>query len=175
MQYFNFLITYLLYNLHQIKIAAFWSAYSGLIISLIIEPFSGVGNWVSENVDYISIALGFIAVDHALGSVSHRWYKKDFDIKKNLFGLLIKLFVVVCAGFIFEGLSHLTKDENFIYIYMKMTGRILICLYPGRAAAKNMKIITKGAFPPDAVIGKMDKVYETANLNEFKNKENESI
>lgn len=157
------LISYALHNLLQIKNAAI----IGVILSLPSTILSNITNWYIENNTYISIVLGVIAIDHIFGSVVHIWYKKDASLKKNIAGLIIKLSVVVCVGFMFEGLAHLTKEEDFFYKYLKMTLRILILSYPLRSALANCKIITKGAFPPESITKRLDNFNKNLDTKEL--------
>lgn len=146
------------------------SAVVGFFISIIAPQALG---WIDSNIDYVRIAMGIIAIDHLLGSWVHRFIKNDWSIKQNITGFLVKLSMIVAFGYIMEGLAHITIEDDFIYKYIKMSGRILVCLYPGISAMKNMKIITKGAFPPDIFFGKMKDVYEHGDVNKIKSPENE--
>lgn len=131
-------------------------------------------NWMIENVDYIFIALSSIAIDHALGSYTHQFIKEDWNWRRNIGGFFTKLSMVVAVGFLMEGLAHITIKEDLIYVYIKMVGRLIVVIYPIRSALLNVKIITKGAFPPDALVGKMDKFNKDLDLKNFKNKDNET-
>jgi hypothetical protein len=153
-------------NLIEFYEAFKFSAIVGLIPSFFF-PYIDV--WVNGNIDYIRIALGIVIVDHALGSLVHsRIYKNDWDWKKNITGFGIKISMVVAFGFIMEGLAHITIADDFIYKYIKMTGRILVCLYPGMSALRNIKIITYGRFPPDALIGKLENFNRDLDLEKLK-------
>ncbi|MDR2223819.1 MAG: hypothetical protein LBE34_13955 [Flavobacteriaceae bacterium] len=138
---------YLLANVEQIKFSVKIGSVAGggaVVMSL--------ANWWNANFDYVTIAMGLIAADHALGSVVHKWWVKDFDIKKNGIGLLVKLTMVMLGGAVFEGLTHITKEQDFVYTYLKMTTRLIVCIYPGLSALENMSIISGGVFPPKALI-----------------------
>ena len=139
---------YLVYNLLQIKMSAKLSLCTGACGMLVVNLL----DWWNTNFNYVAIALFLVAVDHALGSIVHAWWIKDFDLKKNGIGLLIKLSMVVVGGMIFEALTHITKDQDFVYSYLKMTTRLIVCIYPGLSALKNMSIITGGIFPPGSMI-----------------------
>lgn len=141
------------------------SALMGFIVSFSVPI---LGTWIEGNLDYVKIALGIIAIDHLIGSWVHRIIKNDWCWKLNIVGFLVKLSMVVAFGFIMEGLAHITIEDDFIYTYIKMSGRILVCLYPGISAMKNMRIITKGTFPPDIFFGNMKKTYETGDINKLK-------
>lgn len=138
---------YLLANVEQIKLSVKVGSVAGggaVVMSL--------ADWWNVNFDYVTIAMGLIAVDHALGSAVHKWWIKDFDFKKNGIGLLVKLTMVVLGGAVFEGLTHITREQDFVYAYLKMTTRLIVCIYPGLSALDNMSIITNGVFPPKALI-----------------------
>ncbi len=128
-------------------------------------------NWIVLNVDYILIALFLVAIDHLSGSIVHFFYKKDFQLLLNIVGLLIRVGVVVGVGSAFEALTHLVKEDHFIFTYLQMVSRLLVCLYPFRSMLINVKIITKGRFPPDTLIGKIDDFNKDLDLKHFKNKE----
>lgn len=146
------------------------AAVIGFIPTLI---FPNLSVWITENINYVSFAFGTIALDHVLGSIAHsRFYKNDWNWKNNISGFFIKLSMVVAFAFLMEALAHITIEDDFIYRYIKMSGRILVIIYPGLSAMKNIKIITNGAFPPDAIIGKMERFNKTGDLNEFRDKDN---
>jgi hypothetical protein len=151
--------------LHNFLDAFNYSAILGLFPSLF---FYEIMKWYTINVAYVNIALGVIALDHLLGSYVHRFVKDDFDWKKNITGFGVKVSMVVAFGFIMEGLSHVTIEDDFIYRYIKMSGRILVILYPGISAMKNIKIITKGVFPPDAIIGKLENFNKDLDVEKLK-------
>ena len=125
--------------------------------------------WVNGNIDYIRIAMGVIAIDHLLGSVVHSFrFYDDWDWRKNITGFGVKISMVVAFGFIMEGLAHITIEDDLIYKYIKMTGRILVILYPGISAIRNIKVITNGRFPPDALIGKLENFNRDLDVEKLK-------
>jgi len=143
-----------------------YSTVLGLFPSLFIPQ---IEDWFNLNITYVQIALGIIALDHVMGSIIHSAsYKNDFDWKKNITGFGIKVSMVVVFAIIMEGLAHITIEDDFIYKYIKMTGRLLVCLYPGLSAMKNIKIITRGAFPPDALVGKLENFNRDLDLEKLK-------
>lgn len=165
------MINFIKQNIENIQLSLKLSTIISLMPSLV---FPSLTNWLINNIDYVSIALGSIALDHLLGNYVHLKIKKDFDFKKNITGFGIKVSMVVAFGFIMEGLAHLTIEDDLIYRYIKMAGRLLVIIYPSLSAMKNMKIITKGAFPPDAIIGKMENFNKDMDLKDFKEKPNEN-
>lgn len=155
-------------KLIQIKQASLYSS----VISLIMVALSkSISWWIEKNIDYILIALGSVALAHILGSIVHHKFKKDFDWRKNIIGFCIMLSMVVVVALLMEGLAHITKQQDFIYKYMSMVGRLITIIYPIRSALKNVKIITNGAFPPDALIGKLESFNKTLDISEFKDKD----
>ena len=147
------------------------SALIGIIPSLF---FPHLSEWVMLNIDYVGFALGAIALDHILGTYVHLKIDKDWNWQKNISGFGVKLSMVVAFAFLMEGLAHIAVDGDLIYTYIKMAGRFLVIIYPSLSAMKNIKIITKGAFPPDIIIGKLERFNESMNFNEFKNKDEET-
>jgi hypothetical protein len=81
---------------------------------------------------------------------------------------MVKISMVIAFGFMMEGLAHITIEDDFIYRYIKMSGRILVILYPAISAMKNMKIITKGVFPPDAIVGKLENFTQDLDVEKLK-------
>ncbi|MDM1408048.1 hypothetical protein [Myroides sp. DF42-4-2] len=174
MKYLIDLQEYLLYNLQQIGVSVKLSGVVG-VLAVVVGNVSGVfTQWWSENIDYVVIALGLVAVDHLLGSGVHLWLKKDFQWPKNIIGLMIKLSMVLCGGLIFEGLAHITKEQDLVYTYLKMTTRLIVCIYPGLSAMRNMNFVTRGVFPPAALVGKFDSFQKDLSVEKLKKgKENE--
>lgn len=149
------------------------SSITGLFLAVLIPELS---IWYENNMDYVKIALSVIAIDHILGTVAHsRYYKNDWNWRKNITGFFVKLSMVVAFGFIMEGLAHVTVDEDFIYRYVKMSGRILVILYPGLSAIKNISYFTNGDFPGKIFFKKLKDVAETGDINKLKkNHQNEN-
>lgn len=174
MKYLIDLQEYLLYNLQQIGVSIKLSGIMGIFIAVGVNVSDVFSKWLSENIDYVVIALGLVAIDHLLGSGVHQWLKKDFQWAKNIIGLLIKLSMVLCGGLIFEGLAHITKEQDLVYTYLKMTTRLIVCIYPGLSAMRNMNLVTRGVFPPAALVGKFDNFQKDLSVEKLKKgKENE--
>lgn len=138
----------------------------GFLIPMTLSESISV--YIQLNIDYISIALFAVGTAHMLGSITHLMYKKDFDWKKNIAGFCIMLSMVVVVGLLMEGMAHVTKSEDLIFKYVSMIGRLVVIIYPIRSALKNVKIITNGAFPPDAIIGKLENFNKNLDLSEFR-------
>lgn len=162
----NYLTTTLFENFH----ASFAiSAVAGFIPTLIMPNFY---MWINANIDYVNIALGAIVIDHILGSWVHYFKKKDFSWKLNISGLFVKITMVIAFAFMMEGLAHITIEDDFIYKYIKMSGRILVVIYPIRSAMRNMHIMTNGRFPSKGFVGKIDHFEENMDLNVFRDNNN---
>lgn len=160
---------YLAHNFQQIKTASVYSSIGGTLLTMSLQIFTGLQKWATDNNDYIYLALGLVAIAHMLGSIVHKWYRHDFDWKKNILGFFIMLLLVICSSYISEALSHIVKDDNLIAMYVKMTGRLIVCVYPIRSAYKNMKIISNGEFRgADGMIKKLDRFSDNLDLGEFK-------
>ncbi len=136
-----------------------------------------ITHWSISNKEYISGVLVCIAIDHLIGSVYHAFKVRDFTIKKNAIGLMLKL--TMCAGgaILFEIIQMVLHDVTFVYEYLKITARLIIILYPAGSAFMNMSAITNGVFPPLGWIKKIKAFNENLDLDKFKNdkkEENES-
>lgn len=173
MRYWIDVYELLVYNLLQIKFSLKISWGIGFLAAGVMSLSEVINVWLSANIDYVRIALAIVAVDHVLGSIVHFYYKKDFHIKKNIIGLLIKLLIVAFSGLIFEGLAYITNEQDMIYMWLKMTLRLLVCIYPGKSALENMRIITKGKFPPAALIGKINAFEKELDIKKLKDKGDE--
>jgi hypothetical protein len=146
------------------------SAAYGLFTIITTSFFPDLQMWFEINESYVNVALGCIGLDHLLGSLVHsRAYKNDFDWKNNITGFGIKLSMVVAFAFLMEGLAHVTIEDDMIYKYIKMSGRILVILYPAISAMKNMRVITNGAFPPAVFFGKAKDAFESGDIRRIKN------
>lgn len=152
--------------LTEIRDVTLWSLWLSL-------PAAIVGwamGWAMDvnNIDYVRVVLIAIAIDHIFGTIVHSGlYKNDFSILKNLFGLALKILVVILMGFIFHGLAVLTIQEDFIYRYLVLTTRVLVFLYPAMSAMRNCNIITKGVFPSDIMMMKGTKFNNTMDIKVF--------
>lgn len=145
-----------------IKVSEFLMQVSDLGI---VEIFNF---WIDENGGYIFFVTLAIIIDHALGSAVH-FYKRDFSIRKNITGILLKLFLVFSLGVLFEGFQFIFKTENFITDYLQLITRLMVFLYPAGSAFMNCAILTKGKFPPIGWIQKISKFNSNLDLREFKN------
>ena len=167
MNKFELLSNYLISNLNQVGISILSSSIVGVFT---INFSSFIEQWFISNADYIFIALLFVAADYLLGTVVHAFYKRDFKWSLNILGFSMKLGLVVIMGVLFEALAHLIKSEDLVYNYLKLVGRLIVCIYPLRSAFLNSSIITKGIFPPGIVLKIFDGFNKDLSLDHFKNK-----
>ena len=138
----------------------------------VIGLSDGAKFWFVQNIDYIAIVLITIAADWLLGSWVHWRIKKDFSWLKNIGGYGLKLALVLVMGLLFEGLSHIVKDESLVYTYLKLTGRLIVLFYPFRSACINSSVITGGKFPPLAWINKLTGFENDLSIDSLKNNGN---
>lgn len=152
----------------SIKLQA--AAKLGLCLSIPAFIFEMVVKWGVNNSDYVGFCLLAIMIDHVLGTIRHLFIDRDFTIKKNIKGMVIKIGLVVSVGLLFEGLNVIVKNDSIIKEYIVMTTRLMVFLYPAGSAFGNSSILSGGKFPPTAWIDKLKKFQENLNANEFKNK-----
>jgi hypothetical protein len=132
-------------------------------MSVVMATWLKINVWVIDNSTYIQLVLGAIAIDHVLGSIKHLFWTQDFEFRKNLTGLSIKIGLVVAVGFLFEGLNELVHEHSIIKDYLTTTTRIVVFLYPAGSAFSNSSVISGGKFPP---IGWMERLKKfQTNLN----------
>ena len=174
MKYLIDLQEYLLYNLQQIGVSIKLSGIMSVVMLMVVSIWDKLDKWLDESIDYVLIALFLVAADHFLGTVYHLFFKRDFSWMKNIVGLLIKLTMVLVGGLIFESLTHITKEQDLVYGYLKMTTRLIVCLYPGSSGLKNVNNITKGVFPGNVLLGKFEGFKKDLSIEKLKKgKENE--
>lgn len=123
-----------------------------LLIESIIDNLTA---WSIGNSTYIQVVLMAIIIDHVLGSIKHLFWTKDFSMKKNLTGIVIKVGLTIMCGFLFEGLNHLITEKSIVKDYLTITTRCVVFLYPAGSAFSNSSVISGGKFPP---VGWMNKL-----------------
>jgi len=164
-------------NTHLIITAMFTklklTALYGLAISPFIWILERITGWYIENQYYVLFVLGAIIVDHILGSIYHKFHKKDFTLKKNLIGLVVKVGLAVMVGFLFEGINILiTADDKFAELisgWTVMTLRLIVFLYPTMSALENSNKMTNNKFPGNlGIFKKLKSFTETADLDDLK-------
>lgn len=150
--------------LTQILISAFISAAPALPVSL-LDRLAG---WYIDNSVFLTMVFGAVVLDYAIGTYVHLMVKRDFNMKKNYIGLLVKGFAV-CAGYVlFEMVRQIVNDVQFIAIYFKVILQLTVILYPTISALKNISILTNGEFPPDIWFKKFNKFNKDLDLQTFK-------
>jgi hypothetical protein len=166
--------TYLILTEMYVKLKL--TAFYGFIASPFIWILEKITGWYIENQYYVLFVLGAIIVDHILGSIYHKFYKKDFAIKQNLIGLIVKVGLAVMVGFLFEGVNILiTADDKFAELisgWTVMTLRLIVFLYPTMSALENSSAMTGGKFPPTGIFKKLKSFSETADLDDLKQNKN---
>ena len=167
---YSFVIKHLIFIHKGVFLVKIKSSFS---LALAISPiayFAGkIADWTMMNEAYVVFVLMAIAIDHFLGTIIHFFIKRDFSIKKNIIGLLVKIGMVVSIGLLFEGINEMMKqDESFIISYFVVVLRLTVFMYPAGSAFMNSAIITKGKFPPIGWMNKLKKFQENLNLNDLK-------
>ncbi|TSE05261.1 hypothetical protein [Aquimarina algiphila] len=146
---------------------------STFYLSLITSPFGFLGEkimeWFSINFVYVLFVMGAIIVDHILGSYIHAFVKRDFSMKENIKGFVLKCLLVIAVGYLIEGFKHILGGGNFITDYFSVISRLMVFVYPAGSALMNCSIITNGKFPPTSWISKITKFNKDMNLDAFKN------
>lgn len=124
-------------------------------------------DWTIENSTYILFVFGAIIIDHILGTIIHLFIKYDFTIKKNLIGLLVKVGLVLAVGFMFEGINAIVRESNILKDYLIICLRLLVFLYPAGSALANSSILTKGKFPPQGILSKINCFQKDLDVKRF--------
>lgn len=130
---------------------------------LILEKLT---NWYLENFIVIWLICGAVFLDWLVGIGKHL-ICKTFSWKENGKGLLIKLFMVVAGGYLAEALPHFLGGENILSSGLIAALRLSIFMYPAASCWMNMSVITKGAFPPTALLEKAKNFNKNLNVKEF--------
>lgn len=154
------------------KGTAFAKTISLLGMALMVSPLTWLLDklsiWHLENETYVTFVVGAIVVDHLLGSAYHAFWKRDFSLKLNVTGLILKLFIVVSVGYLFEGLNMLMAHESVLKDYTVMVLRLMVFLYPAGSAFGNSYEMTGRKFPPVGFMDKLKQFSESATLNNKK-------
>ena len=140
---------------------------STMLVSPFVILFGKITNWAICNSTYVLFVLGAIAVDHFLGTLVHAFKLRDFSIKKNIIGLMLKLGMVVAVGFLFEGIAMLINSTSIVLTYLITTMRLFVFLYPAFSAMENSSILTNGKFPQKGILDKFKHFQENANVKEL--------
>lgn len=129
--------------------------------------FVKITGWTVTNSEYVSGVLLCIAVDHIIGSIYH-CKLRDFTLKKNATGLLIKLGMCAASVLLFEVIHNAIIEVEFLYDYLKITTRLVVILYPAGSAFMNMSALTDGVFPPIGWINKIKSFNTNLDLKNLK-------
>lgn len=147
------------------------SLFATVKLSFLISPFvflyDKIFNWGFDNQDYIWIVLGAILIDWVFGTIKHIFFTYTFTFKKNAFGLFLKIGLVVGGGFLFEGLSHLTKEATIIETSLKIVTRVIVFMYPAISAWENIYIVSGEKFPPKKWMEKLGLYKNSANFKDL--------
>lgn len=144
---------------------------STFYISLLSSPFAFlvemIMEWFSINFVYVLFVMGAIIVDHLLGSYIHAFVKRDFSMKENIKGFVLKCLLVIAVGYLIEGFKHILGGGNFLTDYFSVISRLMVFVYPAGSALMNCSIITNGKFPPTSWIKKITRFNKDMNLEHF--------
>ena len=153
------------------------SLFATVKLSFLVSPFvflyDKIFNWGFDNQDYLWIVMGAILIDWVFGTIKHIFFTKTetgkptFTLRKNVFGLFLKLGLVVGGGFLFEGLAHLTKEATIIETSLKIVTRVLVFMYPAISAWENIYIVSGEKFPPKKWMEKLGLYKNSANLKDL--------
>lgn len=174
------LIEILIFNLAIIhKGTAFLKLKSTFIISLLTYPsiiiLESIGKWFDINYIYVYFVFGAVAIDHILGTYVHAWIKRDFSIKQNIKGFLIKTTLIIFVDFLGNGVVHILGDNNLMSEYFKTMMRLMVFVYPAGSAVMNASIISNGDFPFVGFLKKIKRFKQNLNVDEFIGKKSDDI
>lgn len=151
---------------------------SSLKLALLISPiafsFEKLAKWTIQNEEYILAVLVAIIIDHASGSIKHAFFDKDFSFKENIFGLLLKVFVVVSGALLFEGINIIIEKQNIITDYLNIVAHLMVFLYPAGSAFANCSVITNGKFPPKSWLDRLNAFQQNLNPKDLTENKNEN-
>ena len=169
------ILKFLMLNLIIIhKGTAFLKLKSTFIISLLTYPsiviLESVGEWFDINYMYVYFVFGAVAIDHILGTYVHGWIKKDFSVKQNIKGFLIKTTLIIFVDFLGNGVVHILGDNNLMSEYFKTMMRLMVFVYPAGSALMNASIISNGDFPFVGFLKKIKRFKENLDVDEFTGK-----
>lgn len=159
-----------------------FSLISTFKFSIVISPlaffYDRIFAWGFDNQDYIFIVMGAILIDYIFGTVKHIFYTKKsdgrptFNFRGNATGLLLKLTLAVAGGFLFEGLSHLTREATFVETSLKIITRVIVFMYPAVSAWENIYIVSGEKFPPKKWMEKLGLYRESSNIKDLFDNDN---
>lgn len=132
-----------------------------------------VTQWTITNGEYMGAVLVCILIDWIVGSLYHALKLRDFTLKRNALGLLLKLSMCAGGGILFEIIQMVLHQATFAYESLKIITRLVVILYPAGSAFMNMSALTGGAFPPIGWIKKIKAFNENLDLDRFNNDKKE--
>lgn len=148
-------------------------------LSLFLAPavylVDKLSDWGVANQDYILIVMGAILIDWVFGTIKHIWVTKTpegrptFTPKGNAMGLVMKIGLSVGGGFLFEGLSHLTAEADFIVTSLKIITRVVVFMYPAVSAWENIYIVSGEKFPPKKWMDKLGLFQSSLDIRDLTN------
>jgi len=144
--------------------ATFWLALVASPIPMIIQQIT---DWYLSNYGYTLFVLTAIVFDYFLGTWIHGWIKRDFSIKKNVFGFIQKTSLIVIVSVIAEGFTTILGENNIIADLFVITTRLMVFIYPAGSALKSVYLITGGKFPPVGFINKISKFNKDLDVKDF--------
>lgn len=148
-------------------------------LSLPAYMIAHITGWYFENQSYVLWVLSAIAIDHLLGTAYHIWWAKDWSTKKNLLGFVLKVFLAVMVGLLFEGLNDLIVSEADFALFIKgwtiLILRLFVFLYPAMSAMENSSKMTKGKFPPLGFFKRFGAFQKTGDLTKLGQKKDTSL
>lgn len=142
--------------------------------AIFISVFEGLSKWYIVNQWFMIYVFYAIAIDHIFGTIVHAFIKKDFTLKKNIKGLLMKISFCIAGYSLFVMIHEITKEIPFIADYFKVLIQFIVFIWPAGSAMGNMSILTGGKFPPIGWMKKLEKFQENLDVTEFKTKKDES-
>lgn len=142
--------------------------------AIFMTIFEGLSKWYIDNQTFMIFVFYAIAIDHILGSIVHAFVKKDFTLKKNGIGLLVKVSFCITGYSLFVMIHEILKGVPFIPDYFKMLIQLIVFIWPAGSAMGNMSILTGGRFPPIGWMKKIERFQENLDLNNFKTTKDES-
>lgn len=172
------LIAYFIKNLvkatqDDYTVSLFATFKLSIALSPIVYLYNKLFQWGFENQDYIIVVMGAILVDYVSGTIKHICFSRTFTFKGNAIGIVLKVGLAVSGGFLFEGLSHLTKEATFLETSLKIITRVIVFMYPAISAWENIYIISGEKFPPKKWMEKLGIYKNSSDLKDLIDKNNQ--
>ncbi|AGO48028.1 putative holin [Cellulophaga phage phi12:1] len=166
-------------HIYLIHSGSVWvKAESTAKIAVFVSPWyylvKSINDWYFLNYGYVAFVFIAIAFDHFLGTWVHAWIKRDFSMKKNIYGFFTKITLVIMVGILTEGMQHILNSDSFISTYFSIVGKLMVFIYPAGSALMNCSIITHGKFPPIGLMNKIKNFNKNLDIKQFKPKEDEN-